>query len=178
MKRILLVLAIFLVSLPALAREVEATLDDVKVYAAANRTAAVIASLAKGESLESKDRIGLYWEVVLKDGRSGFVNFSAVKQKKAHEGVNLSRALREVVQNHRNAEDPANIRSRSTVMGVRGLQDSKEMSSAGNVRPNLRMVFNLEAYTVSRKSLEEVRRGVSAEIAEKLKAKSPDPTKP
>ena len=57
----------------------------------------------------------------------------------------LSNILRQAVQ-ERVADGVSNSRQRSTVMGVRGLDESDEMAFAGNVKPNLRMVYNLESF--------------------------------
>ncbi len=159
----------FFIASSVFAKEVEATADNVQILAAANRSAAVVGTLSKGESVSSKDRIGMYWQVTTKDGKDGFVSFTSVKAKKEQESASLSGALRDAVQEHRDENDPSNVRARSTVMGVRGLQESKEVGFAGNVRPNLRLVYNLESFPLNKQKVDAIGTSVQAEIARKMK---------
>jgi hypothetical protein len=140
------------------------------VLAEPNQSAKVLKELKDGESVESGDRKGMYWEVKLADGTKGFV--SVVKVKRAAGGSDsgsISDALRSKVKEGRQEDDVANARTRSTVMGVRGLDESGDTAFAGNARPNMRMVYQMEDRQVDPKAIEKLGNQVSTELENKLK---------
>src|SRR5690606_15777288 len=135
---------------------------------AASKSSLVLESLKKGQALEAKDRKGMFWEVVLPSGQAGFVSVMEVTQKLSQANSPLSMALREAVQKERQDDDPANMRSRSAVMGVRGLAESSEAAFAGNVKHNLRMVYQMEHVLVKKDQINELGKLIEQEIAERM----------
>ena len=87
-----------------------------------------------------------------------------------------SRRFRDIIskeiQKTRNQNDIANNRTRSTVMGVRGLDETSEVKSAGNVRPQLRLVYEMENYFVAEKKINKLEDLVRKEVEEGLDSKS------
>jgi hypothetical protein len=150
--RILLGVILFAWSGLSFAGEVEAKKDGVEVFAAADKSSAVVSKLKKGESAVSKERSGMYWQVQLAGGQTGFVSVLAVKIK-ANAKAGLNDALREAVKSGREAAEQKGARSRSAVMGVRGLDDN-DTAMAGSVRPNLRAVYALEDMEVPQAKLD------------------------
>lgn len=149
------------------AASVEAKKDGVKVLDAPSTSGNVVATLNKGDTAESEDRQGMYWAVKV-NGKPGFVSVMAVNRKQG-EPSSLSNAIKTAVKQGRSDDDPASARGRSAVMGVRGLDDSDETAFAGNVKPNLRMVFQMEDLQVEPKKVEALGELVFAEIEKKAK---------
>ena len=145
---------------------VAAKRNGVKVFATASKKGKVIKTLQKGEAVESKDRKGMYWQVTV-DGKPGFVSVMKVKRKKG-KASSLTKKIQSAVSQGRDAEDVANNRSRSAVMGVRGLDESSETAFAGNVKPNLRMVYKMEDILVKPDQIEKLGEQVFAEIESKV----------
>ena len=152
----------------AFAGKVEVKRKTVKVYEKASKSSSVVETLKKGVVLETKERKGMYWEVVLSSGKSGFVSVMGVKRKAVTKDSNISSALRAVAQKGRRDGDSSNIRTRSAVMGVRGLDESSETAFAGNVKPNLRMVYSMENIHVGKKKVRELERLIEKEITRKM----------
>jgi hypothetical protein len=146
---------------------VEAKKDGVKVLDAPSNSGKEIATLNKGESAESEDRQGMYWSVKV-GGKAGFVSVMQVNRKQG-EPSSLSNAIKSAVKQGRSDDDPASARGRSAVMGVRGLDDSDDTAFAGNVKPNLRMVFQLEDLQMPQQRIEALGEQVFAEIDKKTK---------
>ena len=67
----------------------------------------------------------------------------------------------------RKENDAANARQRSTVMGVRGLDENEETAFAGNVKPNLRMVYAMEDIVVKADEIDQIGDLVFKEIEKK-----------
>jgi hypothetical protein len=169
LSNIVKVMAVFagLSAYQAQAASVEAKKDGVKVFDAPSTSGKEIATLNKGESAESEDRQGMYWSVKV-GGKAGFVSVMQVNRKQG-EPSSLSNAIKSAVKQGRAADDPATARGRSAVMGVRGLDDSDETAFAGNVKPNLRMVFQMEDLQLGPKRVEALGELVFAEIDKKSK---------
>lgn len=151
----------------AFAGSLEAKKDDVKIYSTAAKTGDVIVSLKKGAALEGKERKGMYWEVTYQ-GKSGFVSIMDVTAK-TEGSANLASALRSAVKESRDDDEIKNARSRSAVMGVRGLAADDENKNAGNVKPNLRMVYAMEDFAVSPQKINELKQKVDQEIEFRMK---------
>lgn len=152
----------------ALASSVEAKKDGVEVFAAADKSAQVLTKLKKGDSVTSSERSGMYWRVKLQSGQTGFVSVLNVKAKSDGES-GLNNAIREAVKAGRNNGDDGS-RSRSAVMGVRGLDDTSDTAMAGSVRPNLRAVYMMEDIDVSKEKLDQQGDLVNREIERRLKS--------
>lgn len=150
------------------AASVEAKKDGVEIFAAADKSAAVLQKMKKGESVASGERSGMYWKVKLANGQPGFVSVLNVKAKSDGESGGLNNAIREAVKAGRNSGDDGS-RSRSAVMGVRGLDDTSDTAMAGAVRPNLRAVYMMEDIDVSQEKLDQQAELVNREIERRLK---------
>lgn len=170
---LVLSLGAFLGGAPLLiAASVEAKKDNVEVYATADKAAAVLATLKKGESVASKERSGMYWQVKLQTGQSGFVSVLNVKVKSEGESGGLNNAIREAVKAGRSSGEQDGTRSRSAVMGVRGLDDTGDTAMAGAVRPNLKAVYLMEDSNISAEKLDQQAEIVNRDIELRLKKKS------
>ncbi len=170
--RVILLLSIFTPKI--LANEVAAKKDGVSVLSEASKKGTAIVTLKKGDTVDAKERKGMYWEVVTKDGKKGFVSVMEVAKKSGAEDADLAKAIRSAVKQGREGEeeDAANNRARSTVMGVRGLDEGDTANLAGNVKPNLRMVYSMEDKSLSKKDLEEFGDLVMREVELRAEKKS------
>jgi hypothetical protein len=142
---------------------VESQKDGVPVYAAADKSSAVLQKLKKGDKLAAKERKGMYCQVKAKSGKDGFVSMLAVKVK-PDENPGLADAMREAAKKGRSQSAADGGRTRSSVMGVRGLDDTGEVGIAANLRPNLHAVYRLEDFEVSSQRLTTLGEDVLQEI--------------
>ena len=162
-----LILMFGLISTPAFAGVVEAQKDGVDVYAAADKGSAVLVKLKKGETLTSQERSGMYWQVSAAGGKTGYVSVLAVKIK-AEDKAGLNEAMREAVKNGRSQSAADGGRTRSAVMGVRGLDDTSDTSLAASLRPNLHAVYAMEDYEMADGGVSVQADLVTKEIESKL----------
>ena len=148
----------------------EARKDGVQVLAEAKRGSAVKSTLKKGEVVQSDKKIGMFWEVKTKAGESGFVIMVDVARKSGGEAGGLSEKLRAAAKEGRDDKGEAETtRSRSAVMGIRGLKnDGGETAFAGNVKPNLRVVFAMEDYSLPKDKVSKLGDAVMKEVEAKL----------
>lgn len=153
------------------AQLVEAKQDGVKVLKDASKGAGEVGTLNKGQTAEALDRKGMYWRVKLSGGQEGFVSFTAVNRK-AGEASALSEAISAAAKDSRDMDGTKSARTRSAVMGVRGLDESAETGSAGNVSPNLRMVYAMEDRVISKKRIEKLNELVQTEIQGRMNMKT------
>lgn len=144
------------------AAELEAKQDGVQVFSDTSKKS-VVATLRKGQKVESGERKGMYWPVTV-DGKAGFVSVMVVQTSSSRSGSSVTDAILDAVKQGRQADDPGNNRARSTVMGVRGLDDTSDSAFAGNVKPNLRMVYSMEDLVVSRDDLRSLESSIQQEI--------------
>lgn len=140
-----------------------------KVYAEPSKKSPSVAELKKNDQVTENGRQGMYWKVATSNGKQGYVSVMAVKAKPSNDKSGISAALRTAVQQGRSSEDAANVRSRSAVMGVRGLDTSDDVQYAGNIKPNPRLVFMMESQVVSPEELSAIEEGVYSEIEAKMK---------
>lgn len=159
-------LAIF--SVTVLAGTVESQKDNVEVYSAPDKASTVLQKLKKGEALNSGERKGMYWQVKTSAGKDGFVSVLAVRVK-TDDKVGLADAMREAVKKGRSQSAADGGRTRSSVMGVRGFDDTSEVGVAANLRPNLYAVYALEDFQVSQEKVKAQGDLVFAEIESKIK---------
>jgi hypothetical protein len=162
-----LILVTGLCSQSALAGLVEAQKDKVEIFAAADKSSAVIASISKGDSLSAGERSGMYWSVKTKDGKPGYVSVLAVKVK-PDDKAGLNDAMREAVKNGRAQQAADGGRTRSAVMGVRGLDDTSDTGLAANLRPNLHAVYMMEDRETAVERVEDLAKKVASEIEGKM----------
>jgi hypothetical protein len=149
-----------------LAAEVVAKKDGVEIFAESTNKSEVLGTLKKGESLESVERKGMFWQVKVKESKIGYVSILAVKHN-ADANPGLVKAINGAVRGDRALDDSSESRARSAVMGVRGLRADDDMAQASQVRPNLRAVFEMEDVRVSQKKIGELGDKVMGEIARK-----------
>lgn len=141
----------------------EAQKDNVEVYASAQKTAAVVAKLKKGDTISSGERSGMYWQVKTKDGKDGFVSVLAVRAK-ANEKADLNDAMREAVKKGRSSATADGERTRTSVMGVRGLDNTSDTGMAASLRPNTHAVYAMEDFEIPKDRIERQAELVQAEI--------------
>ncbi len=161
------IIAAMVSSLPALGAQVTAKKDGVEVYADAAKSAKVLITLKKGESLDSSERKGMFWQVKTQNGKTGFVSVIAVNRSAESNG-GLAKAIQAAAKEGRQGSEVSNARSRSAVMGVRGLDENEETSFAGNVKPNMRRVYAMEDRKASEENVESIGRGVMKEIESRM----------
>lgn len=153
---------IFLLSSAAFGEHLlEAKKDGVKVYQKANKKSDVVHTMKKGERVESSSRKGMYWQVNLSENSSSFVSVFKVKKVKQTSAIN--EALQDAVIQGRKDGDEENVRARSAVMGVRGLDESGTVQEAGNVKPNMRLVYVMEDLYIPRTEILTLEAEVMAE---------------
>lgn len=153
-------------SLSALAVPLSPKKESVAVLATPKRSAEVIGTISKGDTLESDDRLGMFWKVHFQ-GRVGYVSVMDV-QRAAHSAGGLQKAVSEAAAESRNQDDIAGARSRSAVMGVRGLSDGEAVAAAGNVRPDIKSVYKMEDRVVNQEDVTELADLVLQEIQTRL----------
>ncbi len=146
------------------AAEFAAKKDGVSVLAQAKRDAAVLKELKQGETVEASDREGMYWKVKLPDGKEGFVSALQI-ERKAQDDSGIQSALRKSALAARSSADEGSAsRARSSVMGVRGLDESKDLSQAGNLRPDYRSVYLMEDRVIAPKRVQKLGQDVLEEV--------------
>lgn len=158
----------------ARAASVEAKADGVQVVDAPSAGGKVLLTLKAGEKLESKERKGMFWEVVTKDGKPAFVSFLKVQRQESGD-AGLAKAIRDAAQDNRPAETGNSGRQRSAVMGVRGLDESNEVAAAGSVKPNLRLVYMMEDRKIDRVQIASLGNEVMQEVETLAKRKGMAP---
>lgn len=156
------------VSSPAIALEVAAKSDGVSVYRDANKNSEEIGVLKKDQAVEAIERKSLYWHVKLPGGQKGYVMFTKVNRLEGSSS-NLAQAIKDAAHDSRDMDDVKSVRSRSAVMGVRGLSEGEQSAAAGNVRPNLRMVYQMEDRKVEEKSVAHISNLIQREIDARAK---------
>lgn len=154
------------VSQGALGAEVVAKKDGVEIFSESTNKSDVLGTLKEGESLEAVERKGMFWQVKLKDAKTGYVSILAVKHK-ADTNPGLMKAINGAVRGERAPDEASETRARSAVMGVRGLREDDDMAQASQIRPNLRAVFEMEDVRVSQKKIGELGDKVMGEIVRK-----------
>ncbi len=146
------VLAAMTFAVTAMSATIAAKKDGVKVFDRPSKRANVILKLKKGQALEASERSGMYWRVQVEDSKTGYVAFMKVRRKASSSSA-LSNAIKDAAHKSRDMDGVKTARSRSAVMGVRGLDESSETAYAGNTTPNLRMVYAMEDRQVSAKKI-------------------------
>ena len=169
--KLVTVLAFLTFSSTVLAVTLQAKKNGVKVMAKAKKSSKVLLTLKKGDILTKISRKGMYWKVKSESGKVGFVSVMKVKRL-ASEESSISSSIRQVSKSTRPDEDQqAGARSRSSVMGVRGLSESDSNQYAGNVRPNMRLVFAMEDRHYSAKEINQIAMAVESEVEKKMQTK-------
>ena len=163
--RVVLGCAGFLWMSTALGVSLAAKKAGVKVYSEATKSSSTVATLAKGDTVEGSERKGLFWQVKTSSGASGFVSIMDVKRLAGSGSGSIAQAIRAASEDGRgDGDEVENTRTRSAVMGVRGLDESSETQFAGNTKPNLRLVYQMEDRQVTKKSLRKLENQVMKEL--------------
>ena len=162
---------IFIFSSSVLAVTLQAKKNGVKVTAKAKSHLRYLLTLKKGDILTKISRKGMYWKVKSESGKVGYVSVMKVKRL-ASEESSISSSIRQVSKSTRPDEDQqAGARSRSSVMGVSGLSESDSNQYAGNVRPNMRLVFAMEDRDYSAKDINKIAMAVEVEVEKKMQTR-------
>jgi len=160
--------ASFAVTFALQGAELVAKKNGVKVSDQPKKDAAIVLTLNQGDAVESIERQGMFWKVKTSAGKTGYVSFLEVNRKAGESSGSLSSAIREAARDSRDMDNVKGARSRTAVMGVRGLDESKETAFAGNVKPNLRMVYAMEDRLVSQSDVDKIGELVQREVAARL----------
>ena len=155
-------------ALPVFAKTIQAKKNGVEVLSSPKKVAPAILSLKKGDTLKAVSRQGMYWKVKAR-GQDGYVSILKVKLKKSESKI--EDMITKEIQQSRDEDDLSQVRGRSTIMGVRGLDEIKEVESAGNVKPQLRLVYEMENYTISKNKIRELEELITDEISKKSNTK-------
>ena len=151
------------------AGQLVAAKPTVEIFSAGDKASAVLQTLKVGDTVAYTERKGMYWQVVTKDGKPGFVSVLAVKVK-PEDKAGLNDAMREAVKNGRSQASADGGRTRSAVMGVRGLDDTSETGMAGSLRPNLHAVYAMEDFDQSVALIDEQAKIVLSEVEGRVKS--------
>ena len=145
----------------------------VKVLEKPSRSAKVISQIMSGLSIVGQERKGMYWRVKLKNGAQGYISMMRVKRSVSTTGSTLAEAIRNAAEKSRGDDPKTGVRSRSAVMGVRGLNESNDVANAGSVSPNLRMVYAMEDMKIASKDIERLNELVFSEIEKRVDGGNP-----
>lgn len=165
--KLLLMMLLTVTSASVLAGTLEVQKDKVEVYSAADKKSSVVATLKKGDTLDAGERAGMYWPVKTKDGKAGFVSILMVKAK-VESKASLNDAMREAVKQGRSTSTADGGRTRSSVMGVRGLDDTSDTGMAGSLRPNTHAVYAMEDMEIPADSVDRQRDIVMSEVEARM----------
>lgn len=166
--RSVLMIGALMVAGDAMSVDLAAKENGVQVFDKASKQGGVIATLKQGDVVSSSGRKGMFWEVETADKKKGFVAVTQVTRKSGEEDSSLSKAIRSAATEGRAKDSNVDqARSRSAVMGVRGLDESGETSFAGNVKPNLRHVYMMEDRNYKAEDIDNIGNLVLQEIEKK-----------
>ena len=142
--------------------------NDVDVFDAPKRKATKLGALKAGTAADAVERSGMYWKIKF-NGKIGFVSVMKVSRE-AGSASSFAKAIRSAAQESRGTDDVAGTRARSAVMGVRGLDESDEVSGAGNVQPSLPLVYAMEDLKISKRGIDRMGELVFSEIEKAAEA--------
>lgn len=123
--------------------------------------AAVVKVLQGNERLKVTSKSGLYWAVTL-GGEKGFVLSSEVQPARSQDDSNVRSGFQSAVQG--NKDSPK--RTRSAVMGIRGLDDAEEISNKAGDRNNPNATQKMENRPISKDSVNRLEDAVTKENEE------------
>ncbi|NRA64586.1 MAG: hypothetical protein HRU19_08895 [Pseudobacteriovorax sp.] len=165
MIRLLLLSVMFLMGSTAFGQMLK-TKKKAKIHAEPKKKSTVIAEAEKDAVFESKGRKGMFWKIEY-ESNTGYVSVLRVKRV-AGTKKGLSSVLESVSKAGRGG-DTARVRSRSVVMGVRGLDESSDLAQVGNMKPDLRAVYRMEdRHYVKANTFDLFEKSISREIEKKL----------
>lgn len=164
----LLLVTIFSCASSLMASSLKVKKKSAKVFSEPKKSSKVLETLAKGDILSSEGRKGMYWKVKTAKGAVGFISILKVKRQ-ADGGSKITEVLRKAAKDSRANGSNSSIRSRSAVMGVRGLDASEQVAFAGNMKPDFRLVYQMEDRFVSNQDVEALSDAVDSEIEARMK---------
>ena len=132
------------------------------IYESNNRKSEEVGKLQYGKKIDAIERKGMYWKVNF-NKKEAYISVRKVKIVKSDNSGVLN-LITEEIQKSQNKDDSSMVRARSAVMGVRGLDEGRDIEFVGNVRPNLRLVYNMEGLVVSKSDIISLQSLVENEI--------------
>lgn len=156
-------------NLEVFALELVVKKSGAQILAEKSKNADVLATLEKGDVLESISRQGMLWEVKLEGGVRGYIPVFHVSRRPSQSG-NLSDAIRKASSENRQADDIKGNRSRTAVMGVRGLREDDETAFIGNVKPDFDLVYRMEDSSVDMKRVQDLEKRIMMEVSSRMKS--------
>lgn len=166
-----LVLILSAASTQALAIEVMVKKKTAVVRETPVQQGPVLSKHKKGDVIKALKRTGTYWQVKTESGKIGYISIFKVKRTNS-QNSSFAKALRKAVKSDRTTDAVNNVRTRSSVMGVRGLSDSENTAFASNVRPNHMVVYEMEDAAVSTKRVRRMEFSVQKELLHLQKRRS------
>ena len=134
------------------------------LYSKPSKKSLAMTKIDPGTKLEADSRNGLYWKVEYM-GEDGYVSVLKVTRASGNSTGGISQIIREQAKEGRsNGTDIENSRARSAVMGVRGLDESTTVGSAGSTKPNYRLVYKMEDRVVRKKALVRLEQHILDEL--------------
>lgn len=153
----------------AFANPLAAKQDGTQVTELPQNGSQVIAVLQAGEVVQSVARKGMFWQVKLQDGKLGYVSVTRVQRHRG-EAASLSQAIRQAAVEGREAgDDITTSRMRTAVMGVRGLDEDQDTAAAGNVKPNMDLVYRMEDRRVEQDRVGSLESRLQSEIEQRIR---------
>ncbi len=120
--------------------------------------------IKKDSECDLDERKGMFYKVSCPEG-DGFIYFTAATRKMSSSG--LAETLKKVaIEARDNAANGVgeNTRSRTAVMGVRGLSESNELSQISNMKADLKTVYQMEDRVVDENRINLLENLVHEEI--------------
>lgn len=121
----------------------------------------VVKVLQGNERLKVTSKSGLYWAVTL-GADKGFVLSSEVQPLRSNEESNVRSGFKSAIQGNKGNQK----RTRSAVMGIRGLDDAEEISNKSGDRNNPNATQKMESRPISKDSLNRLEESVNKENEE------------
>jgi len=139
----------------------------VKIYNKPSKKSKILKKLKKGTVLSAIKRQGMYWQIKLKDGQTGFVSILKVKYSQKVNNQ-ISDVLNSFIKTGRREKSTLSTRTRSAVMGVRGLAES-DVSKAGEIIPDLKLVYQMEDLKISHEKIKKFSKSILKELEKRMK---------
>lgn len=155
-------------AIPGSANPLSAKRNGTKVTELPENGSNVIVSLSEGDIVQSIARKGMFWQVKTEDGREGYVAVTTVQRHTGDKSTIANAMRRAVTEGREEGDDVSRKRMRTAVMGVRGLDEDEDTASAGNVRPNMPLVYKMEDRWVEAQRVESLDERLQAEIVQRM----------
>lgn len=145
---------------------IKAKKDEVNIFSEPSKAATILHTLKTNETIKAQGRKGMFWIVNI-DKKVGYVYSLDVTRVSSSDDA-IASSIVSLMKKTRDMDEVKSTRVRSGVMGVRGLQTSKSMDNAGNVKPNIRMVYMMEDRQINPHDIAKIANAVNKEIMIKL----------